>query len=504
MAVEFYVDNWLVGAGAVGLLKVLESNGLEIGMFVEGRKLRLSEEVWENLPLFYADRLLKEGEETVKRSIVKLSGKKKEEGLKNPYNQVVLSKLGDFYKNSILTNPSGKHVKKVEEENKKLVAKYGSLEKLLERWEEYWAEVSKLIREAIHSAFGKIMNGEEDEQGPLCFFCRSRRAYKTDKGYKTFSAENFTPLSASPETVNNFFYNGINSMYLCKECELLLYFARFGFTKVLDKYLFVYTPESLEGLLSINRRLESKGWLSVDVIKESVLSVIKEVEPDKAYWTLENIYVVEIQPVSEATSNIYTFSIPPHVARVLASRIEKYPKSLDGLFDLFLDYVYQGKSLYEFVHYILSGFLYGEGLKKKVEDKTPTGRLLRWGTERGLGGLLFLIKFQEELAMQEQDKDIRWAYMEGKKLLQAYKESLKDDDRVKKKVSTISYRLLEAVRRKDENYFSQNIIRAYLEVEKPVPSVFLSALKGGLERVAYAFLIGLNAGEKEDVEGTSE
>ncbi|MEZ0361405.1 MAG: hypothetical protein ABWK04_05865 [Hydrogenobacter sp.] len=43
-------------------------------------------------------------------------------------------------------------------------------------------------------------------------------------------------------------------------------------------------------------------------------------------------------------------------------------------------------------------------------------------------------------------------------------------------------------------------MRAYKEIDRPVPETFLDALGEGLERIAYAFLIGVNSKEKKKKE----
>ncbi|MDW8295208.1 MAG: type I-B CRISPR-associated protein Cas8b1/Cst1, partial [Aquificaceae bacterium] len=308
---------------------------------------------------------------------------------------------------------------------------------------------------------------------------------------------NFTPLSASPETLSNFFYKGKNTMHLCKECEKLIYMASFGFTKVpRDKrFLFVYIPQKVQDMLRINRNLRERRWITKDLLMESLVEVAKSIESSKADWALKNIYVVEVQVVGDAKSNIHTFSLSPELAKAMREKIEDYPKGLNPIFDLFLQYIYHRRSLYQMLYRIVSGYLYADSYKD-IDTSTPEGRLIDFGRKGLYASFLYLINFQEVLNMERDvSKEVNWAFVEGKKLANAYRESL-GGERASKKVETLSYRLLEAVRRKDADHFSQNLIRAYLEVEKPIPPVFLNALKeGGLERIAYAFLIGLNGKE---------
>lgn len=498
MAVRFYIDNWLMASSAVGLARVLKHTKKDIEGILKDRIVEIPDDLWMELPKLYASYILKDFD-SLKEYYEELKDKKevKFDDIKNPYFRLILAKLGGFYNNSEFTNPSRRYIKEIDVKNKEILRSYSenpkdAIESVLKDWENYKKRMSDLITSSIQRAFEEILSSSTLKESPLCFLCRERPSHRT------LDAKNFTPLSASPDALSNFFYNGKNTMYLCKECETFLYFARFGFTQVDGRYLFIYLPEDIKAMLSINDSIESRKWLSSDVVRESLVEVAKGVEKEKADWILRNIYVVEIQPVGEAKSNIYTFSLRPELAEAIKDRIEKYPKSLEKVFDIFLKYVYQGKSLYEMLYRIMSGYFF-EKRYKDLKVSTDDGRLLRLGAGGVWRGFLFLIKFQEVLNMQtDKDREINWAYMEGKKLAQLYRESM-EEGKAQKKIETLSYRLLEAVRRKDVNHFSQNLIRAYLEVEKPIPSVFLNAIKeGGLERIAYAFLIGLNGREGKD------
>ncbi len=95
------------------------------------------------------------------------------------------------------------------------------------------------------------------------------------------------------------------------------------------------------------------------------------------------------------------------------------------------------------------------------------------------------------------ERQIYQAYEEGRKLKRKLFEN-HGDDRAKKRAETLSYRILEAIRRRDIDALQQNLIRAYLELEQEIPPVFRDTLlEKSFNRVAYAFLIGLNGEEKK-------
>ncbi|MDQ7083115.1 MAG: type I-B CRISPR-associated protein Cas8b1/Cst1 [Aquificota bacterium] len=185
--------------------------------------------------------------------------------------------------------------------------------------------------------------------------------------------------------------------------------------------------------------------------------------------------------------------------------LAKYPKTLNPVFSRFLEYLYSGRNLYGLLLEILYGYFHGEGLRRsgrgRVSEALRVGMYLAGGYLPS--SLLFLSKFQEVVEMKEKkdvEKQVNWAYLEGLKL----KESLYRElgERAKDRIRSISYSILEAIRRRDTDAFQQNLIRAYLSVEKEIPYIFVEALKdGSFNRVAYAFLIGLNGQGREEEDG---
>lgn len=490
MGIRFYADNWLTASAGVGLLRALEHAGYRWEEFVKGNTIELDEGVFNKLGEVYGEYLLKD-----------LSLEKFKELLKNRkekfnlYNAVVYEKINDFFSNSPLTNPSG--TKKVGEEFNKLLEQEKSEEEL-------FCEGKTLIKDFIKKQFSKILGYERSSK--MCFFCKERQAYEKDKRVKVFDSTNFTPLAASLDTLENFFWEGKSNMYLCPECEIFLYFSAFGFLKTpTGTYLFVYTPD-LKNTKRMNDILKTEGDFR-SFVNRAIVEASKIIEGRKADWLLRNIYVVEIEKVGEAQANIYTLSISPRLARAIKENIDKYPESFNQLFGLFLEYIYSGRSLYEFLYKILSGFFYGKRYEKL--EKGRDAKLIRVGKsfkECLPYSLTYFIKFQEVLNMEDKDKvskQINWAYREGLEIRKIYEQSM-GKEKADKKIEVISYRILDAVRRRDTDAFQQNLIRAYLEAEREIPYIFVEALKEeSFNRIAYAFLIGLN-GKGKDEENKDE
>ncbi|WP_457600004.1 type I-B CRISPR-associated protein Cas8b1/Cst1 [Hydrogenivirga sp.] len=484
MGVKFYADNWLTSAAGVGLFKVLENAQIDWKPLINGNSITLPNYIFEKLADLYAEYLLSDFDTDRLADML-------ENNKLNVYNNIVFQKIGDFYSNSPLTNPSS--TRRANEDFKGFYEGEANIEILYNYAEE-------VVNKFISEQFKEILN--YPREGKLCFFCREREAYLKKGKIKVFDATNFTPLAASPDTLENFFWEGESNMYLCPECEIFLYFSAFAFHRTpRGTYLFVYTPD-LEHAYDLNNLLSTEG--SISIISRTIVEAAKRTEGRKAEWVLKNIYLVEIEKVGDAQANIYTLNIPNRLARAIRELIDAYPDNFKDIFDLFIERIYSGNSLYEFVYEMLSGFFHGRRYK---DLKGRRATLLRKGKSFKdfiPHSLTYFIKFQEVLDMEDREKvsrQVGWAYSEGRGLKEAYLNSFDDRKRAEKKIEGISYRILDAIRRRDTDAFQQNLIRAYLEVEREIPYIFVEALKeGSFNRVAYAFLIGLNG----KVEGVSE
>ncbi len=492
MGIKFYTDSWLTASAGVGLLRALENAGYRWEDFVKGNTVELSQEILQRLGKLYSEYLFKEfkPDDDWKASLRK---KRKKNEKVDAYTEVVYKRINDFFSNSPLTNQSKiKHIK----ENTLLPLDDEDKAGML-----VW-ENKNLVENFIKDKFQEILKYPRSEK--VCYFCRERHAYTKKGKVKVLDATNFTPLAASLDTVENFFWEGRSNMYLCPECEIFLYFSAFGFHRTPTRtYLFVYLPD-LENTKRMNNLLKAETDFR-SFMNRTIVEASKILAGRKADWILRNIYIVEIEKVGDAQSNIYTLSITPRLASAIKENIDKYPQVFNNLFEVFLEYVYSGRSLYDFIYKILSGFFYKQRFKR-LKSKGRDAHLIK----KGMGfkeflppKLTYFIKFQEVLEMEDRErvsKQVNWAYSEGLNLKNTYEQSM-GKEKANRKIEGISYRLLDAIRRRDTDAFQQNLIRAYLEAEREIPYVFVEALKdGSFNRIAYAFLIGLNGRGKEEAE----
>jgi CRISPR-associated protein Cas8b1/Cst1 subtype I-B len=250
-----------------------------------------------------------------------------------------------------------------------------------------------------------------------CFFCNQRKAIerKDDKdgNYKPVYLDevHFTPLGSSPKNLANLYWEGKPNTFMCLPCELIIYCAAFGFIPFNGSYYFINAPATIKEIIEINDIW--RKWLNSNqesnVIKNSFIEILKKIEKIKAKWSLHNISIIEINPISPNTSNIYNLSISPAIANAIRKRIESFPSGLKDIYDIFIDYLYSNKSLYELLGYVIYGFLNREkNLDRKKLKQSANGRLILEGRNLDkndgckIEDLLFFLKFQKEVEDYEQ------------------------------------------------------------------------------------------------------
>jgi len=511
--VIFYPNNWLTASACVGMLKVLESKYEDFSKFVEGNKVKIDRRIWDEMPYLYAEYLCELNKKEFINTLDKLgrhidNGNAEEIGAEI-YKVLIGTNITlDLYRNSFLANNFNKLSEYKREIGNKFFEIFINLNKPIagltdEEKNHIFEEVKTIVKQKFAEALERDIKIDEDAIGLTCSFCTRRGAIKF------VEERNFTPLFASLETMGNFFWDRIP---ICKECVISLFFSCISFVSSGgQKQIFIYIPQNLEETFRINTIMKQEEDFY------SLADRLVEDEIQKAEWVLESIYFVELETKSNSNDvRIYSFHIPDRVAQAIRTEIKNYPKKLYSIFSEFMFYINTGKSLYDFLLYLLLGLFKKESYEN-LKDNTVDARIVKVGKDMkkeieeiikrreymGKGKnmeyisrrLLFFINFQEVLNMNEQRGYIEQAFNEGKKLREYYITSEDNQENLEalKKLEGLTYKLLEAIRRKDREYFIQNLIRAYLRVEKEIPCLFKEALYDeNFNTIAYAFLIGLN------------
>jgi len=256
--------------------------------------------------------------------------------------------------------------------------------------------------------FENIRNGQF-----VCSFCNQRQAIERKEENGDFSnirldEVHFTPLGSSPENLANLYWEGNPANFLCLPCELIVYCAAFGFTRVGKRYVFINAPATVREIIEINNIwAEYLKQGSDKSFKDSLIEVLKRMEKTRAKWTLQNISFIELAPIIDKTGkatttfNIFPFSISPETANAVRKMVQSFPNNLKGIYDIFIDYIYDKKPLYDMVGDIAYGYLSKERLERvdnRNLQKSSIGRLVLSGKYlKNPKDLLFFLKFQKEV-----------------------------------------------------------------------------------------------------------
>jgi len=346
----------------------------------------------------------------------------------------------------------------------------------------------------------KILNNEvKYEKDYKCIICGERKAKKGtmfDTGISPFYGLN-------PDSLN-FSWNFKPILPICEMCELiyLCYFAGLSsFSRNNGEvYYFVNRDTSIKELYRANNLLEQILQLGREesFLVEFFTQLILETEKIKAEYTLKNIAVIELDLHSEVLPpKVYSFNISDEKARYIKDNHQelkklsrKYYKIKDEiryvLIEL-LDKILENSLNYGYLDKLLRLYLYSEKSEYKIGFNIYD--------LQELNGLIY--KFERRIFSRREtmeDKELWYIYHKGKELSQMLKNANAEN-----KITSIAYKLLNALKVGDVNQFMDTIMRIYLSYEIEIPSTFVKMMgdKEIFFPVGYSFLNGLLEREKE-------
>ncbi len=344
-----------------------------------------------------------------------------------------------------------------------------------------------------------LNNGVKYEKNYKCIVCGERKAKKGtmfDTGISFFYGLN-------PDSLN-FSWNFKPILPICEICELiyLCYFAGLStFSRNNEKvYYFVNRDTSIKELYRANNLLEQILQLGKgeSFLVEFFTQLILETEKIKAEYTLKNIAVIELDLQSEVLPKVYSFNISSEKARYIKDNhqeLKKLSRKYYGIKDEtryilieLLDKILENSLNYGYLNRLLRLYLSSE-----------KSELYKVGFNiydlQELNGLIY--KFEREMFSRREtmeDKELWYMYHKGRELSQMLKNANAEN-----KITSIAYRLLNALKVGDVNQFMDTIMRIYLSYEMEIPSTFVKVMgdKEIFFPVGYSFLNGLLERGKE-------
>jgi len=309
----------------------------------------------------------------------------------------------------------------------------------------------------------------------------------------------FSISGVSLEGFKNFFFNFIPDVFVCPVCKLLILCAYAGFTEKqyysLDSdetdRIFINAP-ALQSLITANKHLAILyRKQEKDSIYESIISELVTKEGvEKASWVLQNLFFVEIKPGANKPQDprFKYFHIPKDIAELLVESQTRYELS----------------RVYGQVEIVKK--------KAKVNLKIETIKrlfmnenlyfLVGVAFKNGLYYPAFHIAVIQSLRRQLINKYLGENYMESKQVygvLRKFYEKGKNDFPTKnsddlKRKERQAYRLLSLIRMGKYADFYEQIMKLYINTNKPIGEDLIGLLNTesliDFEAMAYAFMSG--------------
>ncbi|KYH34087.1 CRISPR-associated protein [Clostridium tepidiprofundi DSM 19306] len=540
--IKLELSDWLYNAGVVGIAKILETAGDTVKKV--GNTLEFNKEVLENFEEKYFDYFVNKYKNfTSWYRIVSF-----EDEINNfdedSLNDGFLKKLNDYieytkirlksasYKSGyIIINDKDVDILKEEKKLKKIkVSKKQSIKEMLPQIKEQFKNIEDIItylkrddvkkiileKNVIYDIIARFWSGvsvlhTSNNTKDMCdnfkeYFIDNISNYlEADKKkykYRCFSCDApilklskpasydltwLNKMGVDMSRKSSHFWNFYGDSFICPVCNLVYSCIPAGFTVIRDRGIFINENSSMENIIKVNNTAIDNNTSFEELEDESYFMVadsLKQSEIERASKEIDNIQIVKLDSSNERRP--YTFNmlsnkklkvIVNHKKRLrslIKVSAKVGPKEYINLYREVVERLYNNKNQFDIINKLLVLNL--------------DGRFNR------LGCVKSIIKINNDFIggiMGKQGvyyKDIDKIQQLGYELREVYKSKKADN-----KMGGICYRLLNALKTKNQNKFMDTLVNSYMYAGKQIPVILLDALKGDnkLQTVGYAFILGL-------------
>ncbi|SMC08868.1 type I-B CRISPR-associated protein Cas8b1/Cst1 [Nitratiruptor tergarcus] len=338
----------------------------------------------------------------------------------------------------------------------------------------------------------------------LCISCMEKKAKKNtifDTGISKFYGLNKDSI--------NFVWNFNPKLPLCEICEII-YFSYFAGLIPLQKdgkkvFYFVNSDSSIVDLVSKNNLLKSvlNPDLTQNILLDFFTQLILETSYEKAFFTLQNIAVLELDLNNETMPKVYSFNLSREKAKFLKEsqtkeNLKEFSKNYYKIKDTkisilpeIISLILENKLYFNYLNKLLKMYIAYQNGSKNYETninpyKVQTLNLLVSKFIKDVGGK----------TMNMSENEMWRVYYEGKELANILR-----DKKVENKIQSISYKLLNSLRIGNSSQFMDILLRTYMAYREEIPSSFIKVLqnKEDFYSIGYSFLNGFLGNEKEEV-----
>ncbi|HAB7141247.1 TPA_asm: type I-B CRISPR-associated protein Cas8b1/Cst1, partial [Listeria monocytogenes] len=281
-----------------------------------------------------------------------------------------------------------------------------------------------------------------------------------------------------------------NDVATCPICRLVYSCVPAGFTYVYGEGMFVNDSYGVNELHHVNERMRKSilrfnkdGINSTNTYQALVESITSEHENNRRY-ELADIQLIRYE------NEHYHFNLLSKKMLHIMNDSKEILKSLircgynEGnlninLYKEVIQHLMNNENLFTLIH-------------KLIFYKQSSVNGLYYNMWNVSGVLEINTKFLKEIEVMTniEERDLTNAQKSGGDFKQAYVDKNSEN-----KVSSITYKLLNALKLNDKNGFMDILLNSYSYLGKPVPTVFMSSFssKETFKSIGYAFMIGVSA-----------
>jgi len=329
------------------------------------------------------------------------------------------------------------------------------------------------------------LNEDKTKYKYKCFSCDSPISKLSKPASYDLTWINKMGVDMSRKTSH--FWNFYGDSFICPICNLVYSCIPAGFTVIRDKGIFINENSSMEDIIKVNNTSIDNNTSFEELEDKSYLMIansLKQSEVERSSKEIDNIQIIKLD--NSNNRRPYTFNVlSKNKLKVIINHRKTLNVLIKGTFK-------NSSNEYINIYREVIGRLYNN--KNQFDIINDLLVLNLNGKFNRLGYVKSIIKINNDFIggiMGKQGvyyKDIDKIQQLGYDLKEVYKNKKADN-----KMNGICYRLLNALKTKNQNRFMDTILNAYMYAGKQIPVILLDSLKGDnkLQTVGYAFILGL-------------
>lgn len=331
---------------------------------------------------------------------------------------------------------------------------------------------------------------EEDKEKHkyVCFTC-SNEISKLSKPY-SYDLTWINRIGVDMNRKTSHFWNFNADAFVCPICNLVYSCIPAGFNVLKGKGLFINDNSSIDKLIKVNNlSIQDKDNME-DLENASYYNILDCMSQDSVEQSkreIENIQVIKVD--SDNASRPFTFNI---LSKEMLKIFSKHNKNLKKLVNVNAKV---SQKEYINLHREVLRRLYSNINQFDLIHKLLVLKLN--GNFNKLYAIKLILNINNDfIGISELNEEVSSMSVKGVIHTQdlGYKLKLIYEKRsATKKIDGITYRLLNALKTKNIDRFIENIIKSYMYVGQPIPTIFIDALKNEekFSTIGYAFILGL-------------